>query len=156
MASIRALKDSANEVVYPQTLINAVFDLDNQSLEKVLAEKADLKEVEDKFANFSSLDIQVVNDLPTEGSPTSIYLKKTSETEGNLYEEYLYVNNKWEMIGAKEIELALVATSGDFNDLNNKPSITTQNTITNFWIGTQEEYAAITTKDATTLYMITG
>ena len=39
MASIRALKDSANETIYPQTLVNAVFDLNNQPLDALLSSK---------------------------------------------------------------------------------------------------------------------
>lgn len=44
--------------------------------------------------------------------------------------------------------------SGNFNDLNNKPTITTQNIVTNIWHGSQAEYDAIQEKDATTLYLI--
>lgn len=166
MASIKKLKDINGNAVYPQTIISAIFDTNNQSLENVLASKATKEEVDNRFNNFSSLDIQVVSELPAEGSSTSIYLLQVAGgTTGNLYEEYLYVNGKWEMIGAKEVDLsgyatksslASVATSGNFNELNNKPAITTQNIITNFWAGTQADYDAIASKSATTLYMIIG
>lgn len=46
--------------------------------------------------------------------------------------------------------LADVATSGDYDDLENKPTILTQ------WFGTQAEYDAITTKDPNTIYNIEG
>lgn len=66
---------------------------------------------------------------------TTIYLvpKGTTQTN-NAYDEYLYVNNKWEKIGdttidlsnyAKKSELATVATSGSYNDLSNKPTLAT-------------------------------
>lgn len=51
--------------------------------------------------------------------------------------------------------LSTVATSGNYEDLNNKPTITTQVVITNFWKGTQSEYEVLGTYDSTTLYLIT-
>lgn len=51
--------------------------------------------------------------------------------------------------------LSEVAFSGSFNDLRDKPTITTQEVVKNFWSGTQAEYDAITPKDANTLYLIT-
>lgn len=47
-------------------------------------------------------------------------------------------------------EFATVATSGDYDDLNDKPTILTQ------WFGTQAEYDAIATKDPNTIYNIEG
>lgn len=52
-------------------------------------------------------------------------------------------------------DLKTVAFSGSFSDLSNKPTITTQTTVTNFWSGTQAQYDAIATKDENTLYLIT-
>ena len=59
---------------------------------------------------------------------------------------------------------ATVATSGDYDDLTNKPTIPTvpSNIVTGtsssytIWVGTQAQYDAITTKDVTTIYLITG
>lgn len=51
-------------------------------------------------------------------------------------------------------DLKTVAFSGSFTDLSNKPTITSQTTVTNFWNGTQAQYNAIETKDANTLYLI--
>jgi hypothetical protein len=42
--------------------------------------------------------------------------------------------------------LAIVATSGSYNDLSNKPTIPT------IWRGTQAQYDAITTPDNNTIY----
>ena len=41
------------------------------------------------------------------------------------------------------------------SEINDLPTIVTQNVITDFWSGTQAEYDAITTKNSTTLYLIT-
>lgn len=47
-------------------------------------------------------------------------------------------------------EFAAVATSGDYDDLTDKPTILTQ------WFGTQAEYDAIVTKDPNVIYNIEG
>lgn len=93
-------------------------------------------EVNDLINGITSMNVAVVQTLPTSGiSATTIYLvpKSTSQTN-NAYDEYLYVNNKWEKIGdttidlsnyVKKTELSTVATSGSYNDLKNKPTIPT-------------------------------
>ena len=90
--------------------------------------------------------------LPLEGV---LYLVPSGNTTGNLYDEYVYVNNQWELFGGASIDLsgyatqnwvqqqgyltthqnisgkansadlATVATSGSYNDLSNKPFIPT-------------------------------
>ena len=85
--------------------------------------------------------IEVVAQLPTQDiSETTIYLVPNSDPEqGNYYEEYIYVNNAWELVGSTEVDLsdyytksqvdgmfnglATVATSGSYTDLSNKPTI---------------------------------
>ena len=44
---------------------------------------------------------KVVSALPTSGrSTTKIYLVKDSSVDGNLYSEYMYVDEKWEKLGS--------------------------------------------------------
>lgn len=93
-------------------------------------------EVNDLVSAITTMNVAVVTALPTTGmKATTIYLvpKATSQTN-NAYDEYLYVNSKWEKIGdttidlsnyAKKSELATVATSGSYNDLSNKPTLAT-------------------------------
>ena len=64
---------------------------------------------------------------------------------------------------ANTADLATVATSGSYTDLDDKPTIPTvpSNIVTGtsssytIWVGTQAQYEAISTKDATTIYLIT-
>ena len=103
-------------------------------------------EVDSLIGSVSSLDIQIVQTLPTQDISTStIYLvPKTSSTNDN-YDEYIYVNNSWEHIGSTEVDLSnyytktqtdnllaakadanslsTVATTGDYEDLSNIPVI---------------------------------
>lgn len=56
----------------------------------------------------TTIDIQVVEKLLTESiSSTTIYLvPKTSTEEDNVYDEYLYINEKWEHIGSTQVDLS--------------------------------------------------
>lgn len=74
---------------------NQVFDYQINYLENSLNKKiADL--------NVEKLNIKIVNTLPTENiSTTTIYLINSITPEsGNVYDEYVYVNNNWEKIGS--------------------------------------------------------
>lgn len=57
--------------------------------------------------NISSLELKVVEELPTEniGSTTIYLIKKEIEKDKNIYEEYVYLNGSWEMIGNTEINM---------------------------------------------------
>lgn len=71
-----------------------------------------VEDLEDKISAIPKFAIAVVDALPTTGiSSTTIYLKKTSTTEtGNLYTEYIYVNNAWESLGTQTLDLSGYAT----------------------------------------------
>ena len=60
----------------------------------------------DDLQNISTLEFKIVGDLPDQNISTNvIYLKpNTSSPTRNIYEEYVYVNNKWELIGSKHNE----------------------------------------------------
>lgn len=71
-----------------------------------------VSDLESKISAIPKFAISVVDTLPTSGiSATTIYLKKTSTTEtGNLYTEYIYVNNAWESLGTQTLDLSNYAT----------------------------------------------
>ena len=116
MANIKTLKDSNNEIVYPQTVISAIFSSDNKTLEAILNAKMDAdkaytkEEINTMIGALSSLKISVLQegeDLPAVGSTDTIYLKKktTSQTQ-NAYDEYIYLENgTYEKIGDTEVDL---------------------------------------------------
>lgn len=106
----------------------------------------ELKSLVDLLPQFA---IEVVQTLPVSDiSETTIYLVPASDPEqGNYYEEYIYVNNAWELVGTTAVDLsgyytsaqvdtllaakadssslATVATSGAYSDLTGKPTIDT-------------------------------
>ena len=116
MANIKTLKDSNNEIVYPQTVTSAIFSSDGKVLEAILNAKMDAnkaytkEEINTMIGALSSLKISVLQegeDLPAVGSTDTIYLKKktTSQTQ-NAYDEYIYLENgTYEKIGDTEIDL---------------------------------------------------
>jgi hypothetical protein len=74
------------------------------------------QEVNDLISAITTMDLQVVQTLPTEDiSTTTIYLvpKTTAETN-NAYDEYIYVSNAWELIGSTEVDLTDYVKNTDY------------------------------------------
>lgn len=61
-------------------------------------------EVDNLVGQLTSLEVVTV--LPATGSPNVIYLvpKADAETD-NIYDEYIYINNDWELIGSTEMSV---------------------------------------------------
>lgn len=86
-------------------ITNTVNNLVNYYLK---SETYTQEEVNSLIGAISTIDIRVVEELPTTDiSTTTIYLVpiETSE-ENNVYEEYIYVNNSWELIGTTQVDLS--------------------------------------------------
>ncbi len=63
-------------------------------------------EVNGLISTIPTFSIQVVNALPTQDISTStVYLLRTNDQSGNLYTEYIYVNNNWESLGSQTVDL---------------------------------------------------
>jgi hypothetical protein len=75
-------------------------------------------EVKELINAISTLTITVVSSLPTSNiSPTTIYLVLKADGESpNIYEEYIYVNNTWELIGTTEIDLSNFYTKAESDE----------------------------------------
>jgi hypothetical protein len=156
----------SNKTVALTVMTNTVNDLVNYYTKSETYTKTEVNGLISAIPKFA---IEVVNALPTTDiSTTTIYLLRNTETTGsNLFEEYIYVNNQWELLGSQDIDLSdyvttedlntalasyvtstnlltilqgyvtttmwntlgVVATSNDYNDLNNKPTTITANEI---------------------------
>ena len=74
----------------------------------------------EQLGNLDTVVSMVVTELPTTDIKTNkIYLVKDSTTEGDLYQEYLYVDNKWEKVGTHKYEV-------DLTDYAKKNEVVTQ------------------------------
>ena len=73
------------------------------------------QEVNDLISAITTMDIRVVQTLPTEDiSTTTIYfVPKTTAGTNDVYDEYIYVSNAWEHIGSTDIDLSGYQTKID-------------------------------------------
>lgn len=85
----------------------------NSKLYNNYYEKTEIDRLVSIIPKFS---IEVVDTLPTENiSNTTIYLVRESETEKNLYTEYIYINNTWEALGTQTLDLTNYLKKDEFN-----------------------------------------
>lgn len=83
------LNSDSTNIQYPGA--RAVYDLVTKSIGEVAGQ----------------LKIEVTEALPSEGENSTIYLVLNEEgEENNIYNEYLYLNKKWELIGTTKIDLS--------------------------------------------------
>lgn len=70
------------------------------------------------ISQINSFDMAIVQTLPAQNISThTIYLvPKTGETN-DVYDEYVYINNGWEMIGNTQIDLSDYATKDELPDV---------------------------------------
>lgn len=60
------------------------------------------------------VSIEVVQELPQTGESNVIYLvPKETMTAGNIFDEYIYTNNAWELIGSTDIDLSNYVQTND-------------------------------------------
>lgn len=129
MSKIKSLKvkqaDGTFAAAVPIGADAANIDLTRgQDLETVIAGiESNFDNYYDKTAinglleGISTLDIEVVTDLPSSDISTStIYLKlNASAGANNIYDEYIYVNSQWEIIGSTAIDLSNYYNKGEID-----------------------------------------
>lgn len=78
--------------------------------------KSEVNGLVNAISKFSAL---IVTTLPTSNiSTTTIYLIAKTDSEANdYYDEYLYINNAWEMIGNTKIDLSNYYTKGEISTI---------------------------------------
>lgn len=87
------------------------FELPNGKKARNLQEQVKFltEKLRDLYARVNDLEIHVlvVDELPEEGVEGTIYLLPVENPEeGNYYEEYLWIDDAWEMIGTTQIDLS--------------------------------------------------
>lgn len=88
-------------------ITNAVDNLTNYYLKSETYTKT---EVNDLIGQIKTISIQVVDTLPTTGESNVIYLVPKEGSKDDVYNEYIWVNNAWELIGSTQIDLTGYAT----------------------------------------------
>lgn len=70
------------------------------------------------IAGVTQFEQQVVETLPATGVKGTIYLVSNSGTGTNIYDEFIFVNNKWEKIGTTEIDLTGYIKESDLSEIS--------------------------------------
>ena len=70
--------------------------------------------------NFQTINYEIVTTLPTTGKIGTIYLIAKSGKDKDVYNEYIYINNKFELIGTTAADLSNYWTKTDIVALTNK------------------------------------
>lgn len=95
------MKNKAGAALFPKTKIN-------------LVEGAEAF-VNGLIANQIHMNVAVVDALPAEGVAGKIYLVAKKGEAGNVHNEYLWINGKWELIGDTAVSLTGYATESFVN-----------------------------------------
>lgn len=76
------------------------------------------EEVNDLLSKLSKLKLKKVDSLPlTDIDDNCIYLVPNNKTEGeNIFDEYIYVDNKWEIIGTTKTDLDNYYTKAEIDN----------------------------------------
>lgn len=78
------------------------------------AKSADVtKEIASAVSGVTQIDYSVVESLPSTGKKGIIYLVANSDSGNNIYDEYIYINSKFEKLGSREMDLSSYAKKTD-------------------------------------------
>lgn len=75
----------------------------------------------------NQFNIKILDSLPSTGEAGTLYfIKKTDPEQGDIYEEYMWLNNAWEKVGSTKIDLSDYVKKADLfmSLVNGIPSIT--------------------------------
>lgn len=71
------------------------------------------KYVDDAISGITEFEFSVVDELPVTGEKGIIYLKAHAHGTGDIYDEYIWVTDKFEKIGNTDIDLSQYAKKAD-------------------------------------------
>lgn len=84
---------------------NFYFEINNQLLEG-LQDKYTKEEVNQLIANLSTFRVEIVSELPSVGESNVMYFVPKNNDGQAPYEEYLYINSTWELVGSTDVDLS--------------------------------------------------
>lgn len=79
--------------------------------------------ISDAVGGITSFDYEIVDVLPQEAVKGTIYMVANGQSDGNLYDEYLYVEDRYELIG-NGVDLTGYATEQYVQDYINSLNAT--------------------------------
>ena len=76
--------------------------------------------VTNAIAGISGFHAEIVSELPASGQSNVLYLlAKSSAASGDGYDEYLYINGAWELIGSTDIDLSGYVQASEMHAITN-------------------------------------
>ena len=86
-------------------------------------------EIDAKIGAITTINFEVVAELPVSGEANKIYLVPNAEqSEQNVKDEYIWIENKWELIGSTKIDLSNYYNKGEVDTkLSTKVDLSTYN-----------------------------
>lgn len=121
-------------------ITNTVDNLTNYYLK---SETYTQSEVNNLIGQIKTISIEVVDTLPTTGEDNKIYLVPKEGSTGDIYNEYIWVNNAWELIGTTQVDLTGYATedwvNAQIKDFVTESQVTqiVNNSLTNYYTKTE-------------------
>ena len=118
MSSVTNVKEGLDTITLSVVgLVSDVNNINNTST-GILAQAKQY--TNQQIALQTHLSFSIVNDLPSSDISTStIYLKPMGGSSPNTYEEYIYINSKWEIIGTTKTDLSDYYTKTQVDNLLN-------------------------------------
>lgn len=115
------LQDEIDDLIQETERLDNKFDnyVNILDFEHTLENYYTKQQVDALLAVIPRFSIEVVQELPNplSASPTTIYLVPADETEqSNYYNEYILVNNSWELVGTTKIDMSDYYTKEEVDD----------------------------------------
>lgn len=129
MADIKAAAPDLSNYVQTETvneIYNAIPELDTAITSEATAtaaasSKAVYDYVRNALADITSFSARIVEELPEAGETNILYLiaKDPTGESGNVYDEYLYINGNFELVGTTAMDLSDYVLASDMHALTN-------------------------------------
>ena len=116
-----ATSGSYNDLTDKPNIPEVVNTISNESEStKAASALAVYNFVTDAIKNVSNFHAEIVSVLPETGLTNVMYLvPKATSGDANVYDEYLYINNTWELIGTTAVDLTGYIRDTDMHALTN-------------------------------------
>ena len=101
------IANTATNVAHANTASYTEDPDDPAETDRIASQKWTNSAIAEAIGQITEFKILIVNQLPSSGEPYTIYFVPSEDPEtGNIYEEYMWLNNKWELLGTTKIDLS--------------------------------------------------
>lgn len=87
-----------------------------------------LEAISEIIQDLSVLNVEIVDTLPEKGKVKTLYLVPSKTIEKDIYNEYMWINDAWELIGNTDLDLSGYATDEELNKVKEELQYKLNNT----------------------------